>query len=355
MKRENAMRVTARCLSSAASFVILVLPNVVLPAMGQTSAQAPSNAKAASKPVAKNWVAPRTADGHPDLEGTWSNATNKPIERPKELGSKEFYTEQEFAEVSKTWYLGERNAKPEAHYDFAQFGMDGMQANFASNLRTSIVTGPEGRIPPFTAEGQKRNSERAAKAKGHEFDGAQNRGLMERCLVYGQLEGPPMLPPMYNNNMEIVQAPGWVAILNEMYHDTRLIPVDRSASPRPHIDAGIRQWRGDSRGRWEGDTLVVETTNFTDKTPFFGSSENLRVTERFTRTGPQTIVYQFTVEDPATWTKPWSGELVMGPAQGDIYEFACHEGNYGLANNLSGARAVEKEAAEGKAEQGSKR
>lgn len=306
-------------------------------------AQSPFTAKPpASSKHGANWTLPRTADGHPDLQGTWTNATNKPLERPKDLGAKEFYTEQEFAEVSKKGYLGERNAQPEAHYDFKQFGMDAMQAKFAFNLRTSLIVGPEGRIPPMTPEGVKRNAERAAMAKGHEFDAAENRGLMERCIIYGQQEGPPMLPPMYNNNMEIVQGPGYVAILNEMYHDTRNIRTDGSA----HLPASIRQWRGDSRGRWEGDTLVVDTTNFTNKTPFHGSSEFLHVVERFTRTGPETIVYQFTVDDPHTWAKSWSAELTMGPADGDIYEFACHEGNYGLANNLSGARAEEKRAAE---------
>jgi hypothetical protein len=308
-----------------------------IPVAGQSPVAAKPPASSKSEP---NWTPPRTADGHPDLQSTWTNATNKPLERPKELGAKEFYTEQEFAEVSKKGFLGERNAQPEAHYDFSQFGMDAMQAKFAPNLRTSLIVGPEGRIPPMTPEGMKRNAERAAAAKGHEFDSAQNRGLMERCIVYGQQEGPPMLPPMYNNNMEIVQGPGYVAILNEMYHDTRNIPTDGSA----HLPASIRQWRGDSRGRWEGDTLVVDTTNFTDKTPFHGSSEFLHVVERFTRTGPATILYQFTVDDPHTWAKPWSAELTMGPADGDLYEFACHEGNYGLANNLSGARAEEKRA-----------
>ena len=290
----------------------------------------------------QSWTSPRTADGQPDLQGIWSNATNKPFERPKELGAKEFYTAEEAAELAKKGYLGERNAQPEAHYDFSQYGMDAMQQSFARNLRTSLIVGPDGRVPPMTPEAVKRNSDRAAKAKGHEFDGPENRSLMERCIVYGQQEGPPMLPPMYNNNMEIVQDRGYVAILNEMYHDVRLIPVDGSA----HAPENIRQWRGDSRGHWEGDTLVVDTTNFTDKTPFHGSSENLHVVERFTRTSPQTILYQFTVDDPHTWTKPWGGEMVMGPALGEIYEFACHEGNYGLANNLSGARAEEKKAAE---------
>ena len=307
-----------------------------------TAGQSPAASKTQKNET--HWTLPRTADGRPDFQGTWTNATNKPLERPKEMGAKEFYTAQEFAEISKKGFLGERAAQPEAHYDFSQFGMDAMQAKFAPNLRTSLIVGPEGRIPPMTPEGMKRNAERAALLKGHEFDRAENRSVTERCIIYGQVEGPPMLPPMYNNNMEIVQSPGYVAILNEMYHDTRNIPTDGSA----HLPPSIRQWRGDSRGRWEGDTLVVDTTNFTDKTPFHGSSEFLHVIERFARTGPATILYQFTVDDPHTWAKPWGAELVMGPADGDLYEFACHEWNYGLANNLSGARTEEKRAAEAK-------
>ena len=289
-----------------------------------------------------HWAVPRTPDGQPDLQGTWSNATNRPFERPKQLGAKEFYTEQEAAELAKKGFIGDRGGPQEVHYDFSQYGMDANQARFAPNLRTSIVVGPEGRVPPMIPEAMKRNADLAAKAKGHDLDGPENRGLTERCLIYGQQEGPPMLPPMYNFNMEIVEEPGYVAILNEMYHDVRLIPLDGS----PHLAEDIRQWRGDSRGHWEGDTLVVDTTNFTDKTRFRGSSEHLHVLERFTRTTPKTILYQFTVDDPHTWAKPWGGELVMGPSNGEIYEFACHEGNYGMMDNLSGARAEERRAAE---------
>ena len=301
--------------------------------------------KAAAKPDTKaseGWVMPRLGDGRPDLQGTWTNATNKPFERPKELGSKEFYTQKEYAEVLKKGFVGDRGGPQEVHYDFSQYGMDALQSRFATDLRTSLVIGPEGRVPPMLPEAVKRNAERAAANKGHELDGPENRGLTERCLIYGAVEGPPMLPPMYNNNMEIVQGDGYVAIVNEMYHDTRLIPTDG----RPHVPENIRLWRGDPRGHWEGDTLVVDTTNFTNQTAFRGSSEHLHLTERFTRTSAETVLYQFTVEDPHTWAKPWSAELVMGPAIGDIYEFACHEGNYGLRNNLSGARAEEKRAAE---------
>ena len=147
-----------------------------------------------------------------------------------------------------------------------------------------------------------------------------------------------MLPPGYNSYLQIVQGPGYVVILQEMIHDARIIPIDG----RPALTSNVRRWLGDSRGRWEGDTLVVETTNFTDKTNFRGSRENLHVVERFTRVGENAIRYQFTVDDPTTWAKPWSAELPLAKDKGPIYEYACHEGNYGMANNLSGARAVEK-------------
>jgi hypothetical protein len=306
-----------------------------IPAIGQRLSPL---AKRATVKKAEAWMPPHTPDGQPDLQGTWSNAANTPLERSRELGAKEFYTEQEMAELTKKGFLGDRGGPQEVHYDFSQFGMDALQSKFAQNLRTSMIVGPEGRIPPMTPEAAKRNADLAAKAKGHEFDGPENRGLTERCLVYGNAEGPPMLPPMYNNNMEIVQEPGYVAILNEMFHDVRVIPTNG----RPHISQNIRQWRGDSVGHWEGATLVVDTTNFTSQTRFRGSSENLRVVERFTRTRPQTILYEFTMEDPATWAKPWSAQLVMGPALGKLYEFACHEGNYGMRNNLNNARVEER-------------
>ncbi len=308
-------------------------------AIAQNLSPAAKPARTETKPT---WVSPHRADGQPDLEGVWTNASNRPLERPKELGAKEFYTVEEAAELEKKGdFLGDRGGPQEVHYSFSQFGMDAMQSRFAPNLRTSMIVGPEGRIPPMLPEAVKRNADRAAKLKGHELDGPESRNLTERCIVYGEVEGPPMLPPMYNNNMEIVQGPGYVAILNEMYHDTRLIPIDG----RSHIPQNIRQWRGDPIGHWEGNTLVVDTTNFTDQTHFRGSSENLHVVERFTRTGKDTVLYQFTVEDPHTWAKPWSAELVMAPALGSIYEFACNEGNYGLRNNLSGARTIEKQAA----------
>jgi len=288
---------------------------------------------------AQTWTPPRTPDGHPDLQGIYTNSSITPLERPKELGAKEFYTEQEAAEVQKRALvpapIAERSGT-EAHYEFTQFGLDRTQSQIAFSLRTSMIVGPEGRVPPLTPEAQQRNAQRAALAKGHEFDGPENRTIQERCIIWAN-EGPPMLPAGYNNYLQIVQTPAYVVIMQEMIHDARIIPVDG----RPHAAPNIRKWLGDSRGRWEGDTLVVDTTNFTDKTNFRGSRENLHVVERFTRVDEKTVRYEFTVDDPATWTKPWSAEMPLARDKGPIFEYACHEANYGFANNLKGARALE--------------
>jgi hypothetical protein len=288
------------------------------------------------------YKAPRTPDGHPDLQGFWTNASVTPLERPKELGAKEFYTDEEMNDIRKRAQVPLPTAErggTEAHYEFTQFGLDRSQAQIAFSMRTSMIVGPEGRVPPLTPEAQQRNAERAARNKGHEFDGPENRTIQERCIVWGN-EGPPMLPPGYNSFLQIVQAPGYVMIMQEMIHDARVIPLDG----RPHAPQSVRRWLGDSRGRWDGDTLVVDTTNFTDQTNFRGSRENLHVIERFTRADENTIKYEFTVEDPTTWAKPWSGELPLVKDKGPIYEYACHEANYGMANNLKGARAKEKAA-----------
>ena len=195
-------------------------------------------------------------------------------------------------------------------------------------------------MPPLLPEAQKRQAARQAANRGHEFDGPENRGLAERCILWGN-EGPPMLPQGYNSNLQIVQGKGYVAITQEMIHDTRIIPTDGS----PHVDPSVHLLFGDSRGHWEGNTLVVDTTNFTDVTALRGSSEHLHVIEKFTRTDADTVLYQFTAEDPTTWAHSWSGEVPMTKIDGPIFEYACSEGNYGMRNNLSGARAAEKQTA----------
>ncbi len=299
-------------------------------------------------PPQKPWILPRTPDGHPDFQGYWSNASITPLQRPKELGTKEFYTPEEAAAVDKREFnqrtswdrLGSQAA---VHYDMSQFGLDVIQAKVALSRRTSLIIGPEGRIPPMTPEAQKRLAERNAVRKGHEFDSYENRPLQERCIVWSA-EGPPMMSSGYNSNLQIVQGPEQVVIMEEMIHDTRMIPTDGS----PHLPAGIRQYLGDSRGHWDGDTLVVDTTNFTGQTSFMGSTRNLHVVERFTRIDEDTILYEYTVDDPSTWTRSWTAQQPLTKIAGPIFEYACHEGNLGLPNTLSGARASEAAKASGK-------
>jgi hypothetical protein len=294
----------------------------------------------------KQWTPALTPDGHPDLQGFWTNATFTPLERPKDV-TKEFYTKEEAAEFEKR-LAAEDAAQTEpgtiadVHYDFTQFGLDTAQAPYASTLRTSLIVDPaDGKLPPLTAEGQARAAQRAEQAKRvGRWDSAQSNDLDDRCMIFAGA-GPPMLPQSYNSNYQIVQTPGYVMILFEMAHDFRVIPLDG----RPHLPSPVTQWIGDSRGRWEGDTLVVETTNFNGKNSLRGSTEHMRLTERFTRVDADTIRYRFTVDDASTWTRPWSAEIMMRKTTGPLFEHACHEGNYGLYNTLAGARLEEKKKA----------
>jgi hypothetical protein len=305
-------------------------------------------ASAVAQAPAKKYTSPRTPDGQPDLQGYWTNSTYTPLERPKGV-TKEFYTKEEAAKIEKD--AAERESEEttpgtvaDVHYDLTQFGLDRSQSTFASNMRTSIITDPaDGHIPPMNASGQKRTAERAAERKrmGATTDQVENMPLGTQCLVMGG-SGPPLQNAGYNATYQIVQGQGYVLLLTEMIHDVRLIPIDG----RQHLPQNVRQWFGSSIGHWEGDTLVVETTNFTDKTAFRGSSKDAKMTERFTRVDPNTISYTFTISDPATWDKTWSGELPMRKTTGPIFEHACHEGNYGVANTLAGARAAEKKATE---------
>jgi hypothetical protein len=305
---------------------------------GQAPAPKPSSAKA--------WTPPRTPDGKPDLEGAWTNVTITPLERPANLAGKEFFTEQEAAAYEKQTVennnADRRNLPPEADVGLAynNFWYDRGTKVIKTRRTSLIVDPPDGKIPPFTPEAQQRAAARAeARRRSGPADGPESRALTERCILW-PTSGPPMLPSFYNNNYQITQGPGYVAIMVEMIHDARIIPTDG----RPHLPQNIRQWMGDSRGRWEGNTLVVDTTNFTDKTNFRGSGENLHVIERFTRTGPDTLRYEFTVEDPTTFTRPWRGEVPMNRTEGPIFEYACHEGNYSMVDMLAGARAEERTA-----------
>ena len=301
----------------------------------------------------KAWTPPRTPDGKPDLQGIWSDNTLTPFERPKNLGTKEFYTDQELADLTKRVREGRPGedvegaalgaANPQAvRYDLELYGFDRTKLRYTSK-RTSLVVGPEGVVPPMLPQARQRNADRVAKNKGHEFDGPENRPLSERCIMMGQ-EGIPMVPGANEGNLlQIVQGPGYVTLLHEIDHSTRVIPTDG----RPHVPQNIRLWQGDSVGHWEGNTLVVDTTNFTNLTAFRGSSENLHLVERFTRAADDTLIYEFTVEDPTTWAKPWTAEVPWTKTNGPVYEYACHEGNTMIATILRGAR-VEEEAAQKK-------
>jgi hypothetical protein len=295
------------------------------------------------------YKAPRTPDGVPDLQGVYSNSSSAPLERPVALGAKEFYTDAE-VKANKEAAAKRAAAAPafpqanqvgtvaDIHYDTAQFALKSNVTDAMATNRTSILMGETGRIPAPLPEAVKRQADARARQN---FDGPENRGIAERCIYWGN-EGPPMLPVGYNATLQIVQGPGYVGIVQEMIHDTRIIPTDG----RPHASSNIRQFFGESVGHWEGDTLVVDTTNFNDMPAVGrGASKNLHVVERFTRTGPETVTYQFTVSDPSTWEKSWSGEYPIGKIDGAVYEYACQEGNYGMANILSGARAEERKAA----------
>ena len=299
-------------------------------------AQAPASA-ARQKDGAHAGI-PRGSDGHPDFQGSWTTATYTPFERPDEFKNQEFFTQDqatEFAKRALERFLDQPDT--DAHYDNAIW-MSEKTPRGLSTLRTSIVSEPDGKIPAMNAEGRKRNQERAAaRQRVGIYDSAQTRGLSERCIYWAH-EGPPLLPTGYNNNLQIVQSPGEFVIIPEMMPVARIARLGGS-----HVGAGIQNIRGDSRAWWDGDTMVVESTNFTDRTAFRGASEHMKVTERLTLVDGNTIRYQFTIEDSDTWDRPWSGEYPMRRTSYPMFEYACHEGNYGMANILRAQRKIEQE------------
>jgi hypothetical protein len=342
MDRRRASYAAAACGLSLAAAAVLMF---ALP----IAAQSPSAALAAAgKGV------PRMPDGRPDLEGIWTNATIVPLQRPEEYAGKSILTEQEAAErVKRTLYQWDRDRRDGGSaqdlsraYGSVWWDAD---AEIVTDRRTALlVDPPDGRLPPLTAAAQARLAANQARLR-RPAETAADRTYIERCLWWMAV-GPPMLPSFANNspfntlvsNYRFMQTPDHVVIVHEILHETRIIPLDG----RSHVGANIRSWMGDSRGRWEGDTLVVETTNFIDRAQFRGAGTNMRLVERFTRTGPETLTYEFTVNDPTTFAKPWTARVPMMSSAGPIYEWQCHEHNYGLANILSAARAEERAASE---------
>ncbi len=312
---------------------------IVLLAAVPTAGQAPTAAAKATSAATPS----HTSWGEPDLQGIWTFKTITPLERPAQFAGKEFLTEREAAELERQ--AAKANTEEERPTDRAR-DVAGAYNNFwfdrgdnivKSRRSSLIVDPPDGRLPALTPDGKKRVDARAV-ARDRPAHGPEDRSQFERCVT----RGLPRLPGGYNQNLQILQTPGYVVILYEMMREARIIPVDG----RPHVGQNIRQWMGDSRGRWDGQTLVVETTNFNRQQEFRGATENLRLVERFTRLDAQTIDYQFTADDSATWTKAWTAVVPLMKTDDQMYEYACHEGNYGMPNLLSSARAEDKAAEE---------
>ena len=326
--------------SGVLSAVLVVGSPVGLPAAGQTPPPAAKTTVATKTVAGTKW---RTPWGDPDLEGSWTNANTTPLQRPAKYAGRPLLTPEERAALDRQTDIGtdQRGATPEKDVEDAynRFWWDRGHSDGRTSL---IIDPPDGRIPPLTPEAQERlrafrraEQQTAESGSGGPADSWEDRNLYERCIIRAPL---PRISTGYNNNYQIVQAPGYVTIFQEQMHETRVVPLDG----RRHLDQNIRQWLGDSRGHWEGDTLVVDTTNFSDRTNFEGAGKNLHLIERWSRVGPDTLDYQFTVSDPTTWTRPWTAAWVWH-AVGPLYEYACHEGNYGLKGILAGGRAQEKQ------------
>ena len=331
-----------RCLAVACTLVALVALAPVAGA-GQDRPSGPDG-----------WTAPATPWGDPDLQGIWDFRTITPMERPAELADKAVLTAEEAAdfEARENRRLNRDLVDPEvggAIYPpaseggvvpYNEFWYDRGNALVEDRRTSLIVDPPDGRIPALTAEAAARTAARSEYLRDHPADSWHDRSLGDRCIL-GFNAGPPMVPSAYNNNVQLLQTPDHVVILNEMVHNARIVPLDGG----PH--GTIRQWVGDSRAHWEDTTLVVETRGFGDLVGFRGgATASLHVVERFTVVGPDTLAYEFTLEDPGTWTRPWTAVVPMKRTPGPMFEYACHEGNYAMDGILGGARAEERAAAE---------
>jgi hypothetical protein len=311
--------------------IVAVVVAVAVPVAGQSSAARPK-ASISSR-------VSRTADGHPDLQGVWFFGTLTPLQRPDDLAGRTHLTDEEIAAIEER--AGNRRET---------FGLFADRSKYAFDKRTSLIVDPaDGKVPAMTPAGEKRQAARSAARRAAE--NPEDLPVYERCIL-GFNAGPPIIPGGYNQNIELFQTRDYVVIHNEMVHNARIVPLDG----RPRLPTHLRQWNGDSRGRWEGDTLVVTTTNFmstgTGTLMLDGNlartgvgwspDENLTLIERFKRADSDTLIYEFTITDPTVWTKPWTVSLPMTRSDQSVYEYACHEGNYDMKNILSGARALEK-------------
>jgi hypothetical protein len=335
-------------------FGILVAAFGLAAGVGTLVAQAVAP-RASSAP--QHWVLARTPEGHPDFQGVWANNTVTPLQRPKQWEGKTRLTDAEVAELQKfTAQIVEndgdaqfgdglilaalnRIAAPQS-YDpgtgnYNQFWL--VDRDWHDRRTSLLIDPPDGKLPPLTPEGEKRRAAEIEHRKVHAFEDPEVFPIGERCVNFGI----PRLQAAYNSYVQIIQSPGYVTILSEMAHDARVIPLDG----RQHLDARIRVWNGDSRGHWEGDTLVIDTTNFSPKSDFMGSHENLRLTEKLTRVDSEILDYEVTVNDPAMWTAPWTAMIPLRLKNELIYEYACHEGNAAIPNMLRGHRFEEREAA----------
>ena len=307
-------------------------------------------------PAAAQTAVPETAWGQPDLGGIWDFRTITPLERPEELAQQEFLTEEEAANLEQT--VVDRNARllsrtaerttASDNVDFRSDGTPGFYNNFwldrgtttVSTGRTSLIVDPaNGQLPALTASGQQRADARREHLREHPADSWLDRSTSDRCLM-GFNAGPPITPGGYNQNLQLFQTPDHVVLLTEMVHTVRVVPLDGRAP----LKESICQWSGDSRGHWQGDTLVVETTNVNGQRRWRGSTGSMTLVERFTRIDADTLEYQYTVTDPDTWTGPWTVSIPMRRTSVPMYEYACHEGNYAMPNILAGHRADEEAA-----------
>jgi hypothetical protein len=329
--------------------VLIAVSALAVLALVRVSGQTPAGAK----PASHDWTPSLTPDGQPDLQGNWRNNSATPLERPKQLEGRQFLTDDEVAELKRRAdrlfkndggdaangdnYFLAALANPE-HYKNPGASTGAQEAERDFDNRTSLINDPsDGRLPPYTPAGQRRqNALAAATAMRTPPSGPEDLTTLQRCITWGV----PMTRVSNDTSYyQIVQSPGYVVIVMEAIHDARVIPLDG----RPHLPSGVRTWNGDSRGRWEGKTLVVDTTNFSPKDSFMGSAENLHLTERLTRVAPDEIRYEITVDDPTTWTKPWTAVIRLKQTPDKIYEFACHEGNFTVMEGmLTPARAEEK-------------